>query len=638
MSKDRGEKPTISEYVVYLIYRALGAVLAVLPIEFIFRAGQFVGLIGYYCLPPYRKLAKRNIRIAFPEWSRAKVNGCAREHFMNLPANLVSSVALLQKPWEKIRARLDLAGWESVGNESKRLDSVVAAACHIGAWELCSTIPRWLPRNSLGIIFQGQRNRLINRHIQESRAMCGMEVLDRQGGFHRGAKILRGGGLLAMMIDQHAGDKGIWVPFFRRLASTTPISAILVKKAGAGLMMGAMHTIGVARWKLTTRFWLDPQDSSEEEIIYRINQDLEHRIRESPSDWFWLHNRWKTPSPRFLLRTYKRGVYIPADIKELQPFRILVRSSNWLGDAVMSVEAIRRIKRGRPDAHLTILTPTKLIDFWRTVPEVDDVISIESGENAWQVAQKLKGRFEVAILFPNSPRSGLEVWLAGIPRRVGYRRPWRDFLLNQFIPEPKTTEGNEHDSKSFLRIAERIGADMDELLPEVPRKAPEPRMIGISPGAEYGPAKRWPYFGKAASALAEKHQLNWLIFGTAQERELAEEVARQIGPSATNLAGETSLAELIEQLWRCQMLLTNDTGTMHLAAHLGVPTVAIFGSTEPALTGPIGNRNIVLRHQVECSPCFRRTCPIDFRCMERVKVADVVAAVERLLEPKSVVG
>ena len=302
----------------------------------------------------------------------------------------------------------------------------------------------------------------------------------------------------------------------------------------------------------------------------------------------------------------------------------------------MSVEAVRRIKRGRPDAHVTILAQSKLIEFWRTVPEVDDVIAIEAGENAWQVAQKIRDRFEVAILFPNSPRTGLEVWLAGIPRRVGYRRAWRNFFLNQFIPAPKDSGPiSHHHAQIYLQVAKQVGADMEEALPAIPRVAAEPGTVGLCPGAEYGPAKRWPYFGEAARILAEKHQLNWLIFGTAKEVELAQDVAKRIGPAATNLAGKTSLAELIGQLQRCQLLFTNDTGTMHLAAHLEVPTVAIFGSTEPALTGPLGKGHLVIRHQVECSPCFLRTCPIDFRCMERVKVADVVAAVEELLPVSS---
>ena len=112
----------------------------------------------------------------------------------------------------------------------------------------------------------------------------------------------------------------------------------------------------------------------------------------------------------------------------LKPFRMLVRSSNWLGDAVMATPAVRRFKCGRPDIRLTVLTRTKLADYWRLVPEVDELVTIDPGDSVFRVASKIRGRFEVAILFPNSIRSAIEVWLAGIPRRVGYSRPWRDCL------------------------------------------------------------------------------------------------------------------------------------------------------------------------------------------------------------------
>ncbi|MBV8969348.1 MAG: lipopolysaccharide heptosyltransferase II, partial [Verrucomicrobia bacterium] len=277
------------------------------------------------------------------------------------------------------------------------------------------------------------------------------------------------------------------------------------------------------------------------------------------------------------------------------------------------------------------LVKRSLADFWESVPEVDAVIVFEPGESVWSVSRKLRNRFDVAILFPNSPRSGLEVWLAGIPRRVGYARPWRDWFLNQFIPEPTKTTQIEHQSRHYLRIAERIGADMEEALPEVSPRNAEPNLLGLCPGAEYGPAKRWPDFARAAKILSDKHSLHWLIFGTAKEKELGSAVAAELGASATDLTGKTSLAELMQQLRRCQLLLTNDTGTMHLAAHLGVPVVAIFGSTDPVATGPKGDQHTILRHPVECSPCFRRVCPIDFRCMTRITVDQVVAAVETAL-------
>jgi heptosyltransferase II len=632
MSKRRKEKATPGDHLVYAVYRSVSFFLSLLPVAWVFRGGQAIGFLGYILLIPYRRLARRNVRIAFPDWSPEQVEHCVRAHFQNLVANLVCGLVLREKSWEKVKPFIDFTTAQATAEETAGAQCIVAAVTHVGNWELLSTLPRWMDRPVSGVIYQSQRNRLLDEHVRKGRAQDGMEAIDRSEGLAQSVGLLKRGGLLALLVDQHAGDKGVWIPFFRRLASTSSLPAILVKRTQARILAGAMETLAPAKWRIDIRYLNLSENASIEQITSELNRRVEEQIERNPADWFWLHNRWKTPSPRFLLRTYKRGVHLPADAEPLQPFRILIRSSNWLGDAVMSVEAVRRIKRGRPDAHVTILAQNKLIEFWRTVPEVDDVIGIETGENPWRVAQKIKNRFEVAILLPNSPRTGLEVWLAGIPRRVGYRRPWRNFFLNQFIPEPKDSGPvSHHHAQIYLQIANHIGADMKEALPAIPRVAAESRTVGLCPGAEYGPAKRWPYFGETARILAEKYQLNWLIFGTAKERELAEDAANQIGPAATNLAGKTSLAELIRELQRCQLLLTNDTGTMHLAAHLGVPTVAIFGSTEPALTGPIGEGHIVIRHQVECSPCFLRTCPIDFRCMERVKVADVVAAVEKIL-------
>jgi lipopolysaccharide heptosyltransferase II len=632
MSKHRKERATIGDRLVYAVYCSVSFLLSLVPVTWIFRGGQAVGFLGYVLLFPYRRLARRNVRIAFPDWSSTQVEQCVRTHFQNLVANLLCGFVLGEKPWEEVKHFIDFTTVGETAEESAAARCVVAAVTHVGNWELLSTLPHWMDRPVFGVIYQRQRNRLLDEHARKSRSRDGMEAIDRSEGLTRSIGILKRAGLLAMLVDQHAGDKGVWVPLFGRLASTSSLPAILAKRTGARMLAGGMETMGPAKWRIEYRYLKLEESASVEELTAELNRRVEEQIERNPSDWFWLHNRWKTPSPRFLLRNYKRGVYVPPNFKLLQPFRILIRSSNWLGDAVMSVEAVRRIKRGRPDAHVTILAQNKLIEFWRTVPEVDDVIGIENGENAWRVARKIRNRFEVAILLPNSPRTGLEVWLAGIPRRVGYRRPWRNFFLNQFIPEPKDLGPiSHHHAQIYLQIARHIGADMDEALPAIPRIAPEPRTVGLCAGAEYGPAKRWPYFGEAARILSERYQLNWLIFGTAQERELAENVTNQIGSTAINLAGKTSLAELVRELQRCQVLLTNDTGTMHLAAHLGVPTVAIFGSTEPALTGPIGEGHLVIRHQVECSPCFLRTCPIDFRCMERVKVADVVAAVEKLL-------
>jgi lipopolysaccharide heptosyltransferase II len=157
--------------------------------------------------------------------------------------------------------------------------------------------------------------------------------------------------------------------------------------------------------------------------------------------------------------------------------------------------------------------------------------------------------------------------------------------------------------------------------------------IGLCPGAEYGPAKRWlpERFAEAAAKITEQSSAQWILLGTKNDAAIGEQIAAAIGDHCVDRIGQTTLDQLIDELRRCRLLLTNDTGTMHLAALLGVPVVAVFGSTEPRLTGPLGNGHTILRHHVECSPCFLRECPIDFRCMKAVTTDEVAGAVLSML-------
>jgi lipopolysaccharide heptosyltransferase II len=631
MSKLRLRPAETLDYGVYLFYRGVTRFLGCLPVSWVFRIGQGIGWCGHALLGGYRRLARANIKIAFPDWTREEVNRCAKQHFMDLVANLLCAFALVEKPWEEVQRYLDTTKFERALERINGAKSVLWTINHIGNWELFIFCARFVRHGRHGVIYRALPNRFIDEHIREARSRTGLEMIERKHGLSQSTRILKDGGMLAILVDQHAGDKGIWTPFFNRLASTSPLPAILAAKTGAELLPVAIVTAGPGKWRLEVGEFVPKEGGSIEAVTYRINRALESFIAQRPSDWFWVHQRWKTPSPKFLLRDYKRGVYLPADGKPLSPFRVVVRSTNWLGDAVMSVEAVRRIKYGRPDVRLTILTRAKLADFWRLVREVDEVIPVAPHDSVVTVAAKIRAGFDVAILFPNSVRSALEVWLAGIPRRVGYARRWRRLLLNQFIAEPSAPGPIRHQVDHYLRIADRVGADLEETLEEPQRQSPDPVLAGLCPGAEYGPAKRWTEFGPTALELSKRHGLHWLIFGTAKEKPIGDALIKVLGSCATDLTGGTSLSELISQIQRCRLLLTNDTGTMHLAAFLGVPTVAIFGSTEPALTGPLGQGHIVIRHHVECSPCFLRECPLDFRCMKAVKVEEVVAAVERVL-------
>ena len=633
------------DFVVYLLYRAGSAIAAALPLRFLFAVGEFLGFCAWLVSGKYRRLAERNVEIAFgDEKSPRELRCLVRRHFRRLGANLLCSVKLTAMPPEQILQRVKVENIEAMDREFRAGVPVVLVLSHLGTWELFAQLmPKFVGYVRNASVYQKLGNRFIDEHVRRTRSQTGLELFDRQAGFEPVIELLRSGGGVGVLSDQHAGDHGLWTPFFGRLASTSPLAGLLAKRTRAALIAAAVYTTGPARWRIVFTERFDQPGTSVAAITSRINEVIEQQIRVAPEDWFWVHNRWKTPKPNFLLARYKRGVHLPPGIsaQDLKPFRILIRSSNWLGDAVMSVPAVRAIKNGRPDAQVTIAAPAKIAPMWKLIPEVDAIISLPNA-SLLPVLSLLKRRpaFDVAILFPNSLRVALESWLSRIPRRIGYHGHWRRWLLNQTVSETRKPAPPEHHSLRFLRIARECGAETSTILDSTSdiqtAVAHQPLKIGLSPGAEYGPAKRWlpERFAEAATKISAQSSAQWILFGTKNDAAIGDQIAAAIGDHCVNRIGRTTLDQLINELRECRLLLTNDTGTMHLAALLGVPVVAIFGSTEPRLTGPLGNGHIVLRHHVECSPCFLRECPIDFRCMKAVSAQEAADAVLSILGEK----
>jgi heptosyltransferase-2 len=645
--------PAMLDFVVYLLYRTGLAVAVAIPMPLLFAVGQFLGFCAWLVSGKYRRLAKRNVAIAFSnEKTPREMRRLVRRHFQRLGANLLCSVKLTAMPPEKILRRVTVDNIEAMDREFRAGVPVVLVLSHLGIWELFAQLmPKFVGYVRNASVYQKLGNRFIDAHVRRTRGQTGLELFDRQQGFQPVTDLLRSGGGVGVLSDQHAGDHGLWTPFFGRLASTSPLPALLAKRTRAALIAAGVYTTGPARWRMVFTERFERAGASVVALTAEINQIIEQQIRVAPEDWFWVHNRWKTPQPNFLLAHYKRGVYVPPGVspQDLKPFQILIRSSNWLGDSVMSVPAVRAVKAGRPDARVTIAAPEKIAPIWKLVPEVDAIIPLSGNRLLSAVRLLRRGpSFDVAILFPNSLRAALESWLTAIPRRVGYLGHWRHWLLNQIVPVPRKPGPPEHHSLRFLRIARECGADTsksdrsragvrqstDSLQTAIDR---QPIKIGLCPGAEYGPAKRWlpERFAKAAERISAQSPAQWMLFGTARDASAGEQIAAALGDHCVNRIGQTTLDQLIDELHECRLLLTNDTGTMHLAALLGIPVVAIFGSTEPRLTGPVGNGHIILRHHVECSPCFLRECPIDFRCMKAVSVEEVADAVLSILRNQS---
>ncbi len=355
--------------------------------------------------------------------------------------------------------------------------------------------------------------------------------------------------------------------------------------------------------------------------------------------------------------------------------RILVRGVNWLGDAVMTTPALRRLRELHPGARVTLLMPEKISDLFVGHPAVDEVATFAAGESPWRIGRRLRpGRFDLAVVFPNSPRSALEVWFAGARRRVGYARSWRSLFLTDAVPTRvderpmrKRSVGEIHrlvgtsSSRSvafpaqvhhiyqYLHLIRAIGGSAEACEPrlqvtDAEHAAARVRLgtrattwIGLNAGAEYGPAKRWPIdrFIAVAKRLAEERGCGLVLFGGKPDGVLTSEIEQEVHQAhpmgaVVNVAGKTSLRELCALMSLCRVVLTNDTGPMHVAAAVGATVVVPFGSTSPELTGPGlpgAGRHAFLRSSAPCSPCFLRKCPIDFRCMSEISVDSVTEAV-----------
>jgi heptosyltransferase-2 len=323
------------------------------------------------------------------------------------------------------------------------------------------------------------------------------------------------------------------------------------------------------------------------------------------------------------------------------PSRIVVRAPNWVGDVVLSLPALRDLRRAFPQARLELLARPWVAELYQAVPGVDGVV-VSRGLAADAAA--LRGRFELGVLLPNSFAAALALFWAGVRERWGYATDARGVLLTRSCRVPATVKGRSQ-VYYYRAMLEGLGvatagpADVSLACPEAWAARGEALLgdggpwIGVNPGAFYGTAKRWPpqRFAAAAALVARRTGAKVAIVGAASERPLGEEVAAQIGGPARVLCGETTLADLVGVLSRLRLLLTNDSGPMHLAAALGTPLVAVFGSTDWAETAPVSPHALVVREETECAPCRLRECPIDHRCMTRVGVGRVAEAALQLL-------
>ncbi len=335
--------------------------------------------------------------------------------------------------------------------------------------------------------------------------------------------------------------------------------------------------------------------------------------------------------------------------------RILIRGTNWIGDVVMTLPAIASIRKTFPDAHLTVLVKPWVADLLRLCPDVDEIMiykrpGVHAGiKGLIRLAGELRARrFDAAILLQNAIEAAILTFMAGIPVRAGYDSDARGWLLTHAVHRTRAVR-KVHQINYYramlcalgcepaeMGMLLRPGKDDHELAERLIKNfglEKDRMLVGIAPGAAYGPAKQWltDRFAAVADRLSSESNARILLFGSAGDCDSIQDVQRFSSFPLVDLSGKTSLREAIILISSCGLFISNDSGLMHVAGALGVPTVAIFGSTNPVTTSPYGEKTILVKGRADCSPCLKKVCPTDFRCMKSISVDDVYNAAKTLI-------
>jgi len=331
---------------------------------------------------------------------------------------------------------------------------------------------------------------------------------------------------------------------------------------------------------------------------------------------------------------------------------LLIRSSNWLGDSIMTLPAIYKLKCLLPDKiTLGIVSHEKLRPLWENIPWVDHIYTFANKRLDPDCIHAIKSmKPEVSVVFPNSFGSVWDIWNAGLTNIIGRSGRGRTLFLTHKLPrwKRKSGAGVYHECRKYLEIAMACGAEgWDCNYPSISAKLTDEEsnditaeiahlknILVIAPGAAYGPAKQWPVstFSDVAKWWTESHG-DVISVGSKNERDIAAQSISNCS-RAISLAGKTTLSQLMYLLSKAKLVLSNDSGSMHVAAALGKKGVAIFGSTDPSATGPVGGQWIVHYKNVPCSPCFARKCKLEdnqYHCLNTITVEEVIASLTELL-------
>lgn len=592
--------------------KILGRLTASAPEPLLRALAVGLGDFIFFAFPRRRRLVLSNLHHAFPDKPAAWHRATGRESCRRLIETGLLSLATPYLGEARYRAIIAaspelLALYAAHGRHPQ---PTLICSPHIAYWEAQTAKPLIIPGPfpEFGIIYRPLDNPAADAFVKASRERFGMKLLSRKEGFAEALKILRRRGFVGVLFDQNAGLQGALTLLFDRVCSTTELPGLMAEKFDA-------RVVGIfprrrAFWRVEIGAAVLQHDGTGTGVTLALNRWLESLLRADDNlcaSWLWAHDRWRNqdmPARRFRLEA-KRDL-LAADLfgrglaAVPRRTRIWVRLPNWLGDVVMALPLLRALRAGRPDAEIVLVAKKPFLPLLAGWQVADRLHALPpAGAGYFAHFRALRHEYpDVWLLFTNSVRGDLEAWLAGARQRFGLVRPGkhRPLLSHRYRVPADFDERTRHQLELWENLLRHFGlaapldrtpaptpSDLSTLNP--PLSTPPP--IGLIPGSENTPAKRWPVAHWRA-LLAAFPAERFVLLGTANDRAITAAVAAGFDADrVVDLAGRTDLPAYVAQLRTCRVLVTNDTGGMHLANALGVPLLALFGPTNPLRTGPV---------------------------------------------------
>ena len=570
-----------------------------MPVSLLEGVTNFLGLLLVSIPNKRKRIIFSNLKYAFTKWDKNKIYHKGRESAARLIE--MGFLSLSYSFFSKFRKRSSLLidqGSENYLSELRKSGkAVIFLIPHVCLFETLAISPFFRPFGGkrLGAIYRPNRNPKLDQFIIKSRSAAGVKVFARDSALWAARDFLKRGNWLGLLFDQHSGIQGCHSYFLNRFASITTMPELLAKTSGARVVFSFPKRVGFFQAKLH----LKELSCEAADYPFKAHEILENIIRDSDGlpEWLWAHERWKTQQNyRFHLRHRHKRERISTS--QERTTKLWIRMPNWLGDSVMAFPLLDAIRRGRPDASITILAKQELKGLMESLSFVDHFLPIPVGtiNQRLGILKKYRKQFPCVIInLANSLRSDVESCLIGAPRRYGLTLPGRVRpLLSHFFAFSEERHGplkELHQVRLWEKFLQYFG--LDEELHFSPIQLPVMNIngkIGILPGSANNPSKRWPvsHWRKLISLLIEEGKsLHINLYGSVKESLLANQIIDGFDKNIVlNFCGKTSLLELSKELASCDKVIGNDSGGMHLANAVGTPTYVLFGPTNHKITRP----------------------------------------------------